>query len=64
MNQAFNKVIPAGFSEEPAAPELVYATARALTFSFPGVEDERLVAYEVRRLEGEGLQTSLTLYKG
>jgi hypothetical protein len=24
--------------KEPAAPELVYATARALTFSFAGVE--------------------------
>ena len=33
-----------GFLElqEPAAPELVYATARALTFSFAGVEERKL----------------------
>ncbi|CAK9034608.1 unnamed protein product [Durusdinium trenchii] len=39
-------------AQEPSAPELVYATAFALTFSFAGVEDDRLVAYEVRRHEG------------
>ncbi|CAE8694299.1 unnamed protein product [Polarella glacialis] len=39
-------------AQPPAAPELVYATPRALTFSFAGVEDEQIVAYEVRRHEG------------
>jgi len=36
----------------PLAPELVYATPRALTFSFAGVEDPRVTSYEVRRYEG------------
>eukprot|EP00435_Cladocopium_sp_Y103_P023871 s672_g5.t2 len=47
-----NPICTALVAQEPAAPELVYATARALTFSFAGVEDERIIAYEVRRQEG------------
>lgn len=36
----------------PPAPELVKNTPHALTFSFAGAEDKRIVAYEVRRFEG------------
>lgn len=39
-------------ADAPPAPELVYATPRALTFSFAGVQDDKVVAYEVRRYEG------------
>lgn len=39
-------------AEAPLTPELVYATPHALAFSFAGVEDERITAYEVRRQEG------------
>ncbi|CAE7786946.1 unnamed protein product [Symbiodinium microadriaticum] len=47
-----NPVCTAVVAQEPTAPELVYATSRALTFAFPGVEDSRIIAYEVRRHEG------------
>ncbi|CAK0846207.1 unnamed protein product [Prorocentrum cordatum] len=38
-------------AEPPEKPELVYATSHALTFSFDGVEDRRVTAYEARRHE-------------
>jgi len=39
-------------SPAPPPPELVKNTSHSLTFSFAGVEDHRIVAYQVRRYEG------------
>ncbi|CAJ1349047.1 unnamed protein product [Effrenium voratum] len=48
-------------AREPNAPELVYATSRALTFAFAGGEDDRINAYEVRRQTGAWRQASKPL---
>eukprot|EP00930_Biecheleria_cincta_P054968 TRINITY_DN41341_c0_g1_i1.p1 TRINITY_DN41341_c0_g1~~TRINITY_DN41341_c0_g1_i1.p1 ORF type:complete len:1899 (+),score=291.02 TRINITY_DN41341_c0_g1_i1:103-5799(+) len=47
-----NAICTAVVAEAPLPPELVYATPHALAFSFAGVEDDLITAYEVRRQEG------------
>lgn len=39
-------------AQPPQVPEIVYATTRAVTFSFAGVENQGIIAYQVRRFEG------------
>eukprot|EP00929_Paragymnodinium_shiwhaense_P033998 TRINITY_DN18554_c0_g1_i1.p1 TRINITY_DN18554_c0_g1~~TRINITY_DN18554_c0_g1_i1.p1 ORF type:complete len:1893 (+),score=374.82 TRINITY_DN18554_c0_g1_i1:168-5846(+) len=52
--QRFNetqRVCTAIVAQPPPAPDLVYVMPHAVTFSFTGVDDARVVAYEVRRSE-------------